>query len=128
MARVAAALGSDGVIREAPLVGAAGTTVSTQFVPAAAAGILASAMREAVTAGTGRQLAGHPGRIAGKTGTAEVDKFDPHAWFVGFAPYGSATKRIAFAVVLEHAGYGGATAAAATGQIVTAATMLGLVR
>ena len=35
---------------------------------------------------------------------------------------------IAFAVILENAGYGGATAAAAAGQMVTAAASLGLVR
>lgn len=128
MARVAAALGSDGVMREVPIVGASVPGVSTSFVSPSAAGLLAAAMRDAVTAGTGRQLAGHPWRIAGKTGTAEVDERAPHAWFVGFAPYGSATRRVAFAVVLENAGYGGVTAASAAGQIVSAAAALGLVR
>jgi hypothetical protein len=47
---------------------------------------------------------------------------------MGFAPHGAATKRIAFAVILENAGYGGASAAAAAGQMVTAAASLGLVR
>ena len=50
-----------------------------------------------------------------------------HAWFVGFAPYGRATKRIAFAVIVENAGYGGAAAAPAAGEIVAAAAALGLI-
>jgi peptidoglycan glycosyltransferase len=81
-----------------------------------------------VTDGTGRQLKDHPIGIAGKTGTAEVDGARSHAWFVGFAPAGGATKRIAFAVLLENAGYGGATAASVAGQVVTAAASMGFVR
>jgi cell division protein FtsI/penicillin-binding protein 2 len=76
--------------------------------------------------GTGRQLRAHPGLIAGKTGTAQVAGSASHAWFAGFAPYGPGTTRIAFAVILENAGYGGANAAAAAGEIVSAASSLGL--
>jgi peptidoglycan glycosyltransferase len=85
-------------------------------------------MRDVVTDGTGQSLRNHPARIAGKTGTAELDGAEPHAWFVGFAPFGAATHRIAFAVILENAGYGGTTAASVAGQVVTAAASLGLVR
>jgi cell division protein FtsI/penicillin-binding protein 2 len=48
----------------------------------------------------------------------------------GFAPFGSAqgTRKIAFAVVLEHAGYGGQAAANVAGQIATAATSLGFIK
>ena len=67
-----------------------------------------------------------PWPIAGKTGTAEVSGRPSHGWFVGFAPYGSGAKEIAFAIVIEHAGYGGATAAPAAGEIVSAATAAGL--
>jgi cell division protein FtsI/penicillin-binding protein 2 len=45
---------------------------------------------------------------------------------VGFAPYGPAKKRIAFAIVIEHAGYGGRTATPVAGEIVTAAGVSGL--
>ena len=74
-----------------------------------------------------RSLRGHAWPIAGKTGTAEIARRDSHAWFVGFAPYGPAHKRIAFAVIIEHAGYGGASAAPAAGDIVTAAAAAGLI-
>ena len=102
--------------------------MATPWIGQASAGTLAGFMRDAVRQGTGRVLGSHPGRIAGKTGTAELDGRPSHAWFVGFAPHGEAARRIAFAVVLEHAGYGGASAASASGEIVTAAMSLGLVR
>jgi peptidoglycan glycosyltransferase len=85
-------------------------------------------MRDAVRGGTGRRLAAHPGRIAGKTGTAEVSGSPSHSWFVGFAPYGQATSRIAFAVIVENAGYGGDAAAPAAGEIVSAALATGVIR
>jgi membrane peptidoglycan carboxypeptidase len=116
IARVAAALGTDGTIREAPIVTGVNPTVNTEFLPAADARTLASYLRDAVLSGTGRQLKDHPARIAGKTGTAEVDEANPHAWFAGFAPYGPATRRIAFAVVLDNAGYGGIAAARVAGE------------
>ena len=97
-------------------------------MPAADAHTLASYLRDAVVTGTGRLLKDHPARIAGKTGTAEVDEAAPHAWFVGFAPYGPATRRIAFAVVLENAGYGGVAAARVAGEVATAAMSLGLIK
>jgi cell division protein FtsW (lipid II flippase) len=128
LARVAAAIGSDGAIREVPIVMESGAPVTATFLTPDSARLLARSLRDAVTSGTGRLLAGHPARIAGKTGTAEVDDAASHAWFMGFAPHGEATRRIAFAVILENAGYGGASAAAAAGQMVTAAASLGLVR
>jgi penicillin-binding protein 2 len=68
--------------------------------------------------------------IAGKTGTAQVfqggrrggdepplpyERVD-HAWFAGFAP--AAKPRIAFAVLVEHGGHGGAVAAPVAAEIV----------
>lgn len=49
-------------------------------------------------------------RVAGKTSTAEHRKGEkPHAWFAGYAP--ADNPQIAFAVMLEEAGHGGAVAA-----------------
>jgi len=57
--------------------------------------------------------------IAGKTGTAQVGPGRPdHAWFAGFAP--ADKPRIAFAVVLEHAGSGGKAAGPVARQLVEA--------
>jgi peptidoglycan glycosyltransferase len=127
LARVAAAIGTDGIIHEAPVF-SSGTAVHTTFVTPSAARRLASYLRDAVIDGTGRLLKAHPARIAGKTGTAEVDEAASHAWFVGFAPQGPATRRIAFAVILENAGYGGVAAANAAGQIATTAMSMGLLK
>jgi cell division protein FtsI/penicillin-binding protein 2 len=57
-----------------------------------------------------------------------VDGRPSHAWFVGYAPYGTAERRIAVAVIIEHAGYGGTAAAPAAGEIVAAAAAVGLIR
>src|SRR5262249_57741252 len=92
-----------------------------------AASLLGQYLRDAVLEGTGRSLRSHPLKIAGKTGTAEVKGAPSHAWFVGFAPYGPAQKRIAFAVIIENAGYGGSAAAPVAGEIVTVAASLGLI-
>lgn len=128
LARVAAAIATDGTIRETPIASAQGAPMETTLLDAGAARTLAGHLREAVQTGTGRTLRGHPARIAGKTGTAEVDGAGSHAWFAGFAPYDTASKRIAFAVILEHAGYGGAAAARVAGEVATAATAAGLLR
>ena len=57
--------------------------------------------------GADRVMAGIGVTVAGKTGTAQLDQGQPHSWFAGFAPYeGDPSRRIAFAVVVEHGGYG----------------------
>ncbi len=80
------------------------------------------ALSDAVTEGTARSAAVEGHTVAGKTGTAQVYKASAgidadrmnkaerdHAWFAGYAP--AADPRIAFAVVVEHGGHGGTTAA-----------------
>ena len=54
--------------------------------------------------------------IAGKTGTAEVQGQGDHAWFAGYVP--ADRPRIAFAVVLQHAGTGGKVAGPVARQFV----------
>jgi cell division protein FtsW (lipid II flippase) len=129
MARVAAALASDGILRE-PRWDAESSAAAEGDVllPPEAARQLARYMRDAVVSGTGRSLRGHAWRIAGKTGTAEVAHAASHSWFVGFAPYGPATRRVAFAVIIENAGYGSLAAAPVAGEIVSAAAAAGLVK
>lgn len=53
---------------------------------------------------------------AGKTGTAQNPHGDDHAWYVGFAPFDE--PRIAIAVLVENAGFGGAKAAPIAGKCI----------
>ncbi|MEX0704843.1 MAG: penicillin-binding transpeptidase domain-containing protein [Planctomycetales bacterium] len=65
--------------------------------------------------------------IAGKTGTAEVGGGLPdHAWFAGYVP--ADRPRVAFVVVLEHAGSGGTAAGPVARELVRAMLELGLVQ
>lgn len=90
--------------------------------------IVHQALRDAVELGTGRRADLEGIGVAGKTGTAQVFKHSAgidadklpkderdHAWFVGYAPYDR--PRIAFAVVVEHGGHGGTTAAPVVRQV-----------
>jgi cell division protein FtsW (lipid II flippase)/cell division protein FtsI/penicillin-binding protein 2 len=131
MASVAAAIADDGLLRP-PAVerDQAKSSKPDALVDPADARRLSSYLREAVVSGTGRSLRTQQPPIAGKTGTAEVANRDSHGWFVGFAPHGASApgrKRIAFAVIIEHAGYGGHTAAPAAGEIVSAAVAAGVI-
>ena len=128
MARIAGAIASDGNVRETRLEAASPAAPAHPFVPPAIAASLARDMRDVVLSGTGHVLRGSAVPIAGKTGTAEVTGKPSHSWFIGFGPYGTATRRVAVAVILENAGYGGAGAAPAAGEIVAAAAALGLAR
>jgi cell division protein FtsW (lipid II flippase)/cell division protein FtsI/penicillin-binding protein 2 len=105
------------------------TDAPRPILSAPLAELLARTMREVVTSGTGRSVRDIQPAIAGKTGTAEVKDEPSHSWFVGFAPYGApAGKRIAFAVIIEHGGYGASVAAPIAGDIVVAARQLGLIK
>ena len=73
-------------------------------------------------------MAGLNVSVAGKTGTAQVNEGLPHSWFAGFAPYtAQANDRIAFAVVVEHGGYGAQAAAPIARELVEAARDLGII-
>jgi peptidoglycan glycosyltransferase len=135
MARVAAALANGGVLTDAhvEMIDAATAQASVKrqrLLSPASAATLGRFMRDGVLEGTGRLLRTHPLRIAGKTGTAEVVGEASHSWFVGFAPFDAppAARRIAFAVIVENAGYGGLAAASAAGDLVTAAGSAGLIK
>jgi penicillin-binding protein 2 len=71
--------------------------------------IVREGMRETVTAGSARSLSILPVSAAGKTGTAQWStKKEPHAWFIGFAPYDQ--PKIALAVLVEEGVEGSAIA------------------
>jgi cell division protein FtsI/penicillin-binding protein 2/cell division protein FtsW (lipid II flippase) len=128
MARATAALASDGVLRDIVLLTDTTSASTVRWLDATGAAQLRRDLRDAVTSGTGRGLASHAVAIAGKTGTAEVDGGRSHAWFVGFAPYQASRSKIAFAVLVEHGGYGGRAAAPLAGEIVSAARARGLLQ
>ena len=78
--------------------------------------IVREGMRRAVEhpGGTGALARIKGMEVAGKTGTAQNPHGPDHAWFVGFAPYDD--PRIAIAVLVENAGFGGSHAAPVAGM------------
>ncbi|MDX2032767.1 MAG: FtsW/RodA/SpoVE family cell cycle protein [Blastocatellia bacterium] len=63
---------------------------------------------------------------AGAQPAYRMVKQAPHAWFVGVAPY-DAPRRVAFSVLIENGGYGGAVAAPLAEELVAEARRLGLI-
>jgi peptidoglycan glycosyltransferase len=116
------------MLRDAPLLQDEQHPQNARLVSEAGAAFLRGAMRRVVTTGTGRVLAGEAIPIAGKTGTAELNGAPSHSWFVGYAPYGTETRQIAFAIIVENAGYGSRVAAPLAGDIVKAAHVTGVIR
>jgi peptidoglycan glycosyltransferase len=130
LAQVVSTIASGGVL--APYVWVRDPTPRSaaprRMMSRAAAADLGFAMREAVTSGTARGLKGNRTAIAGKTGTAELEGQPSHAWFAGFAPYGSAGRKIAFVVLVENGGYGARAAAPIAGAIVDLARELRIIQ
>ncbi|MDP9053534.1 MAG: FtsW/RodA/SpoVE family cell cycle protein [Acidobacteriota bacterium] len=130
LARVAAAIAAAGNLPNGRWVtddSNTRTQAAQQLLPANVAEILAKDMRGVVTSGTGTRLAKITPQIAGKTGTAELATAPSHAWFIGFAPYDSSARRIAFAILAENGRYGGTAAAPMAGDLVVAAQQLHLI-
>jgi peptidoglycan glycosyltransferase len=82
--------------------------LATPVAPDVAA-TLKTMMVAVVARGTGTAAALPDVTVAGKTGTATNPAGKAHAWFVAFAPANA--PRVAVAVVVENAGYGGTAAA-----------------
>lgn len=92
----------------------------TRVLKRSTANQLALLMESAVNSGTGTASRISGVRVAGKTGTAEVDvggERRNHAWFITFAPIDS--PQVAIAVVSELGGIGGQVAAPIAGSIYT---------
>jgi peptidoglycan glycosyltransferase len=136
MASVAATIANGGV-RMRPTLLAGERDEAGRAIPEAVARIVGAAMRAVVAEGTGGAAAVPGTRVAGKTGTAELqttqgaeetppgeeevvdDPTDTTAWFAAYAPVGR--PRIATAVMLVGAGAGGDTAAPATREVLLTA-------
>ena len=132
MARVAATIAAGGNMPQGRWVTDSSNSRAAGPKPILApdlAAFIARSMRGVVVEGTARRaMKGVPVTVAGKTGTAQVDTGAPHSWFAGFAPYdGDRSKSMAFAIVVEHGGYGGQTSAPIAKDLVEAAKELGII-
>lgn len=132
MARVAATLANRGAMPEGRWVLDATNTRNAppaDLLQGPSVDLIARSMRQVATQGTASRIfGGFTPAVAGKTGTAEVQGKPSHSWFIGFAPYDAPPdQRIAFAVIVEHGGYGGRLAAQAAKEMVEAAVALGVV-
>jgi peptidoglycan glycosyltransferase len=127
MARVAGSVGNGGKVVLNRIVLGETIPAGKPCLTANQTARLAQYMRRVVTEGTGREANRSGVPLAGKTGTAEILNKPSHAWFIGFAPYGSGSKKIAFAILIENGRYGGRSAAPAAVEIVDAAAELGLI-
>jgi penicillin-binding protein 2 len=80
--------------------------------------VLREGMRRVVQepGGTGGMARVKGVEVAGKTGTAQNPPNPDHAWFLGFAPFDN--PRIAIAVLIENAGFGGTAAAPVAGMCI----------
>jgi penicillin-binding protein 2 len=86
---------------------------------------LREGMRAVVAGGTGRAAAVPGLAMAGKTGSAENPRGQPHAWFVGYAP--AENPALVVAVFVEHGWRGGVRAAPIAKAVFAAAVASGLI-
>ena len=123
MASVGATIAMDGR-RARPRVTTLQKTVRRRVIPRRVADQVTAMMIEVVRGGTGTAAALPGVTVAGKTGTAELvpnssDPKDADAWFVAFAP--AEKPRVAVAVMLVGAGFGGTAAAPVAREVLSAA-------
>ncbi|HEY6691972.1 MAG TPA: penicillin-binding transpeptidase domain-containing protein [Solirubrobacteraceae bacterium] len=123
MASVGATIALDGR-RARPRVTTLDKVVRRRAVPRRVAGQVTDMMIGVVRGGTGTAAALPGVTVAGKTGTAELrpnssNPKDADAWFVAFAP--AERPRVAVAVMLVGAGFGGKAAAPVARQVLQAA-------
>lgn len=120
LAAYAAALANNGTLYQPHIVNGYRDTATGRYIPLTFAkqqlpvssetyGIIRDGMKGVVLRGTGT-LASVPGvEIAGKTGTAQNPHGQDHAWFIAYAPVNN--PKIAMAVLVENAGFGGTISA-----------------
>jgi hypothetical protein len=123
MATVGATIAMGGR-RARPRIATIDPVLRQRAVSARTAHQVRSMMLEVVRSGTGTAAAIPGVEVAGKTGTAELrpnskDPKDADAWFVAFAP--AKRPRVAVAVMLVGAGFGGKAAAPIAKRVVAAA-------
>ncbi|MEA2220178.1 MAG: penicillin-binding protein [Solirubrobacteraceae bacterium] len=123
MATVGATIATGGV-RARPRVATIDPLIRRRAVSARTARQVRSMMLDVVRSGTGTAAAIAGVQVAGKTGTAELrpnskDPKDADAWFVAFAP--ARRPRVAVAVMVVGAGFGGKAAAPIAKRVLVSA-------
>jgi peptidoglycan glycosyltransferase len=114
--------------RARPRIATIDPIVRRRAVSARTAHLVRAMMLDVVRSGTGTAAAIPGVQVAGKTGTAELrpnskDPKDADAWFVAFAP--ARQPRVAVAVMLVGAGFGGKAAAPVARKVLAAALASG---
>ncbi len=126
MALITAAVANGGLAMRPRLLADEPPAQLGQYMTPATAARVGRMMRKVVTSGTGKGIETPDLAIAGKTGTAENAHGPSHSWFVGFAP--AQDPGLAVAVLVEHGGYGSATAAPIARDLLVQARDLGVIR
>ncbi|EGV19888.1 peptidoglycan D,D-transpeptidase FtsI family protein [Thiocapsa marina] len=125
MALIAGAVANRGLAVRPRLIETDEPAPLAYFMSSSVAERLSAMLRQVVLGGTGRGIETPRLAIAGKTGTAENPHGSAHSWFVGFAP--ADRPQLAVAVLVEHGGYGSATAAPMARDLLLRAIDLGLI-
>ena len=97
------------------------TSFAAQPISQGTADVVRTMMQAVVEWGTGTAAALPDVEVAGKTGTATNPAGRSHAWFVAFAP--ARAPRVAVAIIVENAGYGGTYAAPIARRVLSVALM-----
>lgn len=114
-AMIAAAVANNGIMMKPYVVDrieSAGGRVLKGNIPEEAGAVMSASeadymkglMRAVVTSGTAKSLRNLNVKVAGKTGTAQQEGKESHAWFIGFAPVND--PEIAVSVIVENVGSG----------------------
>ena len=124
MALLAAAIARDGELYAPRLAMRTPPRLLDRIMDYGVAEKLKQLMRYTVEHGTAQGANIKGLNIAGKTGTAQASEGADHSWFVCFAPL--ERPAIALAVLIEHGGYGAASALPVAAELVKKAKKLGL--
>jgi len=124
MALLAAAIANDGQLYAPRLAVRTPPRPLDRIIDYRVAEKLKQLMRYTVEHGTAQGANIKDVNIAGKTGTAQAPEGADHSWFVCFAPV--ERPAIALAVLIEHGGYGAASALPVATELVKKAKKLGL--
>lgn len=126
VAMFTAGVANDGVIVKPTLSAAAKPELFARPFSFQAAQRVKKMMRSVVRSGTGRRCDLKGMAVCGKTGTAQTDSGDDHAWFTCFAPM--ERPQLVVTVLVEHGGFGAEAALPIARELLLEAQKGGIVR